>query len=113
MKNKLSNQLTGFRKGYSTQNCLISMIELWKNIIDRGGYISAIFMDLSKAFDTLNHNLLIAKLEAYGFGVDALLYMNSYLSNRHQRVRVNSNYSPWKKSNNRCTPGFYTSSSFV
>ena len=95
MKNKLSDQLTGFRKGYSTQKCLVSMIEIWKNIIDKGGYISAIFMDLSKAFDTLNHDLLIAKLGAYGFGTDALRYMRSYLTNRHQRVRINSSYSSW------------------
>ena len=46
-------------------------------------------MDLSKAFDTLNHDLLIAKFGAYGFETDALRYMKSYLANRKQRVRVN------------------------
>ena len=49
-------------------------------------------MDLSKAFDTLNHNLSIAKLGAYGFETDALRYMKSYL-NRKQRVRVNKKFS--------------------
>ena len=42
----------------------MSMLKMWKNTLDRGGYVSAIFMDLSRAFDTLNHNLLIAKLGA-------------------------------------------------
>ena len=61
------------------------------------GTVFAIFIDLSKAFDTLNHNLLIAKLGAYGFRNDALLYMKNYLSDRHQRVRVNNSYSDWTK----------------
>ena len=52
-------------------------------------------MDLSKAFDTLNHDLLLAKLEAYGFETDALRYMKRYLTNRKQRVRVNKTSSEW------------------
>ena len=79
MDDKLSRQLTGFRKNHSTQNCLLSMIDAWKNIIDKNGTVSAIFMDLSKAFDTLNHTLLISKLGAYGFRNDALLYIKSFL----------------------------------
>ena len=75
MKDKLSKQLTGFRKNHSTQHCLSCMLEIWKKVLDKGGYICAIFMDLSKAFDTLNHDLLIAKLGAYGFETDALRYM--------------------------------------
>ena len=97
MDDKLSRQLTGFRKNHSTQNCLLSMIDAWKKIIDKNGTVSAIFMDLSKAFDTLNHTLLISKLGAYGFRNDALLYMKSYLSERHQRVRINNTYSAWAK----------------
>ena len=54
-------------------------------------------MDLSKAFDTFNHNLLIAKLGAYGFETDALRYMKSYLTNRKQRVRVNKTFSEWER----------------
>ena len=54
-------------------------------------------MNLSKAFDTLNHKLLIAKLGAYGFDTKALYYVNSYLGNRKQRVRVNSNFSSWQE----------------
>ena len=53
MKNKLSNLLTGFSKNHNTQHCLMSMLERWKKTLDKGGYICAIFMDLSKIFDTL------------------------------------------------------------
>ena len=63
----------------------MSMLEMWKNTLDKGGYVSAIFMDLSKAFDTLNHNLLIAKLGAYGFERDSLSFMKSYLKYKQQR----------------------------
>ena len=65
--------------------------------MDKEGYICAIFMDLSKAFATLNHNLSIAKLGAVGFETDALRYMKSYLTNRKQRVRVNKTFSEWDR----------------
>ena len=57
----------GFRKGYNTQYALIVMIEKWKKHLDNNGISGAILMDLSKAFDTLNHELLVAKFKAYGF----------------------------------------------
>ena len=53
-------------------------------------------MDLSKSFDTLNHGLLIAKLEAYGFSKNSLNYFQSYLCNRLQRTNVNNNFTLWK-----------------
>ena len=97
MKDKLSNLLTRFRKNSSTQHCLMHMLEKWKKTLDKGGYICAIFMDLSKVFDTLNRNLLIAKLGAYGFDTKALHYIKSYLDNRKQRARMNSNFSSWQE----------------
>ena len=65
--------------------------------LDKGGFVCAIFMYLSKALDTMNHDLLIAKLGAYDFQKDALVFMKSYFTNRQQRVRVNSNFSMWEK----------------
>ena len=56
-----------FKKGYSTQQCLIAFIEKWKSAIDQGKSFGAVLTDLSKAFDCLPHELLIAKLHAYGF----------------------------------------------
>ena len=81
MTDKLSKQLTGFRKNHNTQHCLSCMLEVRKKVLDKGGYICAILMDLSNAFDTLNHDLLIAKLGTYRFQTDALRYMKSYLTN--------------------------------
>ena len=84
----------GFRKGYSAQQCLLAMIEKWKK--DSGGIFGALLTDLSKAFDCIPHDLIIAKLEAYGFHIDALKLIHDYLSNRKQRVKVNDGYSSWK-----------------
>ena len=97
MEDKLSKLLTGFRKNHSTQHCLVNMLEKWKNTLDKGGFVCAIFMNLSKVFDTMNHDLLIAKLGAYGCQEDALAFMKSYFTNRQQRVRVHSNFSMWEK----------------
>ena len=54
-------------------------------------------MDLSKAFDCMSHNLLIAKLFAYGFSKDSLKFIYSYLKERNQRVKINADYSTWKE----------------
>ena len=97
MKDKLSKQLTGFRKNHSTQRSLSCMLEIWKKVLDKGGYNCAIFMDLSKAFDTLNHDLLTAKLGVYGFETNTLRYMKSYLTKRKQSVRVNKTFSEWDR----------------
>ena len=94
----LSKYLCGYRKGFNSQYALLAMIEKWKKCLDgKVGFAGAILMDLSKAFDTINHELLIAKLEAYGFEQSALETMHSYLSNRWQRTKVNSSFSTWKE----------------
>ena len=54
-------------------------------------------MDLPKAFDTINHNLLLAKLEAHGFSMTSLKLMQNYLSNQFQRTSVNTSFSDWKE----------------
>ena len=84
-ESKFSPQLTGFRKNHSTQNALLNMIEKWKHTLDNGKKVGIIFMDLSKAFDTLNHNSLHAKLNAYGFSFSAIKFVQSYLLKRFQR----------------------------
>ena len=55
----------------------------------------ALIKDLSKAFDCLNHDLLVPKLNAYGFSLPALRLLHDYLSNRKQRTRINNSYSTW------------------
>ena len=89
----LSPFLCGFRKGFSTQHCLTVMLERWKKALDNGKIAGAILTDLSKAFDCLNHNLLIAKLNAYGFDHNSLTYIYSYLSDRKQRTKINNSFS--------------------
>ena len=69
------------------------MLEKWKNTLDKGKHIGAVFMDLSKTFDIINHDLLIAKFQAYAFSNNALLFMLSYFRNRSQTVDINSSYS--------------------
>ena len=61
------------------------------------GLAGTFFMDLSKAFDCVNHGLLLAKLSAHGLNSDALQLIRSYLTNRKQRVKINSSYSAWEQ----------------
>ena len=89
----LSKYQCGFRRGYNAQPCLITPVEKWKESVDNGGAFGALFSGLSKAFDCLSHELLIAKLSAYGFDKNALELVNSYLTYRKQRVKINDKYS--------------------
>ena len=66
----LSPYLCGYRKGFNAQHALLSPLDKW-TILDKTGYGGAVFMDISKGFETLNHELRIAKLHAYGFEPDA------------------------------------------
>ena len=93
----LSPYLFGFRKGHSTEQCLNIMLEHWKKALDNKKYVGAVLTDLSKAFDCLNHELLIAKLNAYGFEVSALNHIYNYLSKRNQRTKIMSSNSSWRE----------------
>ena len=94
---KLSNLQCGFRKGFNAQHCLIVMLEKWRTCVDKRGKAGVLLSDLSKAFDCLIHDLLIAKLHAYGFDNNSLKLIYSYLTNRQQRVNINSSYSSWRE----------------
>ena len=89
--------MCGFRKGFNTQHALMALIEKWKQSLDVKGYAGGIIIDLSKAFDTINHQLLIAKLHAYGFDKSSLTLIISYLSNRWQRTKINLSFSSWSE----------------
>ena len=73
------------------------MIEKMKQARDKGNHAGAVLMDLSKAFDTIKHELLIAKLHAYGFTLDALELIQNFLNDRWHRTRINNSYSSWKE----------------
>jgi hypothetical protein len=69
------------------------LIEKWKKQLDKNLFVGAVLMDLSKAFDCVPHDLLIAKLHAYGFDMNTLILFYSYLKNREQCVKINNAFS--------------------
>ena len=86
-----------FRKGFSSQQCLLTFLTKWKNAVDKGRIFGALLIDLSKTSVYLNHELFIAKLNACGFTLPVLKLIHNYLSERKQRVRVNDSYSLWQE----------------
>ena len=84
----MSKFLSAYRKNVSCQNVLLGLIEQWREYLDNNKLVGAVLMDLSKAFDCLSHDLLIAKLAAYGFDRSNLKLFHSYLKDRKQVVKV-------------------------
>ena len=72
------------------------MLETWKGATDNNKAFGALLTDLSRAFDCLSHDLLIAKLHAYGLDIESLNIVQDYLSNRKQRTKVDSLCSSWE-----------------
>ena len=68
----------------------------WKENLDKGGECGTLFVDLSKAFGCLQYDLLLAKLNAYGFDYKSLKLISSFLSTRKYRTKINSSFSEWK-----------------
>lgn len=84
----------GFRARHSTETAICYFIENVKNMLDKGGVVGAVFLDLKKAFDTVNHKILFTKLSKFNFSSEAKQWLNSYLINRSQSVRINDYISP-------------------
>ena len=93
----LSKFQCSFRKGYGAQECLLVMTEHWKSAVDKGMVFGALLTDLLKVFDCLLHELAIAKLNAYVFSLAALKLVQSYLSKRQQKTKINQSYSSWEE----------------
>ena len=91
----LSPYMCDYRKSFSTQHALLSLTEKWKKVLDNNGHGGAILMDLSKAFDTISHDLLIGKLHVYGFSKESFKLIRSYLTNRWQKTKLNTGFSKW------------------
>ena len=84
-----------FRKGFKGEHCLLVLIEKCCEVLDKRGYDGILLTDLSKAFDCINHELLLIKLHAYGFSLESLIFIQSYISNQIQRVKINSSFSEY------------------
>jgi len=87
--------LSGFRKNHGCHDVLTHYVEECRLQMDNKKLAGTVAIDLSKAFDIMPHGLLIAKLHAYGFGLGACKFLWSYLSNREQRVKIDSYTSNW------------------
>ena len=83
----------GFRKKYSTNHALLSIVEQIRTNLDNKKFACGVFVDLQKAFDTVNHKILLAKLMHYGINGSANLWLSSYLTNRTQNVSLNGTFS--------------------
>ena len=93
IQNFLSDFVSAYRKHYSSNHILINLLENWKKNLDNKKIVGAVFMDLSKAFDCIPHDLLIAKMDAYGFSEDFLTFLYSYLKRRKQSVNISNVHS--------------------
>ena len=89
----LSEFISAYRKTYSANHVLIRLIENWKKSLDQNKFVGAVFVDLSKVFDSIPHDLLIAKMHAYGFSSESSTFFYSYLKTCKQSVKINNTHS--------------------
>ena len=94
--NKLCPLQHGFRKGHSCQTQLLATMHEWASSLDKRNSTHAIFLDFSKAFDSVPHQRLLLKLENIGVRGSLLDWFKAFLSNRYQRVLVDGHSSDWK-----------------
>ena len=89
----LSDSQFGFRKSHSTATALLDCTNDWYVNIDRKMFNIVVLIDLKKAFDTVDHQILLKKLELHGIKGQALTLLKSYLTNRNQKCQVKSSFS--------------------
>ena len=90
----LSKYQCGFCQTYNAQNCLLMIIEKWREASDKGDLGGSLLTDLSKAFDCIKYDFLIAKLAAYGFDSHSLSSVFGYLNDRKQRTKTHNSCTP-------------------
>lgn len=91
--NLLSKCQYGFRPGHSTSGCCLDLLNFICTSIDKGYHVGAIFLDLSKAFDMISHDILFKKLTHMGFSLSSIKLLKSYLQGRTQKVSMNNHFS--------------------
>ena len=92
---RLTPELSAYRSKYSCANVILKCVEDWRLSLDKNEKIGCVAMDLSRAFDTIPHGLLVAKLHAYGVELSSCNFIRSYLSERQQRVKLGQTKSDW------------------
>ena len=95
--NLLHKTQSGFRTQHSCETALVNMIDLWITAIDSGKMVGVVLVDFKKAFDLVDHQILIDKLEIYGIKGEAISWFNTYLTNRKQQVAINNCKSDFKQ----------------
>lgn len=95
--NLLHKTQSGFRKRHSCQTALTYLINNWTSFIDNGYMIGSVFLDLQKAFDLVDHNILLMKLKLYHFSNKTIDWFSSYLTNRYQVVKIGNEMSDKQK----------------
>ena len=96
---------SGFRPWYTTQDVLVGLVDSWRKALDADLLVRAIMMDLSKAFDCVDHSIFVRKLRVYGVNGGDLRWFQDYLHGRKQRIRVSSAYSTWSDIRRRVPQG--------
>ena len=91
--NLLHKNQSGFRPSHSCETTLIGMISKWLESINKGSLIGAVMIDFKKAFDLVDHNVLLKKLKHYKLSDEALMWFASYLGKRKQKVSLNNVFS--------------------
>ena len=86
--NILSNAQFGFRKGHSTSSCILNLLDTVYKNVENNKLTGVIFLDLKKAFDTVDHNILLNKLRKLNIHEHSLNWFGNYLNNRHQSVKL-------------------------
>ena len=94
-----NSSLSAFRTGYSCQHVLLDLVDKWRQAKESKQIPGLLLADLSKAFDSLPHSLILSKLKAYGMDYNSVVFLSDYLSDRHQRVKVGNNVSSWANIN--------------
>ena len=95
--NLLTDHQYGFRSRRSTTLQLLRVLDQWTTWLDEGNNYDVIYMDFAKAFDSVPHQRLLAKIEAYGIRGSLLKWIENFIKDRHQRVKVNGEVSQWKE----------------
>ena len=101
----LSDFISAYRPNFSCETSLLRLTEDWRKSRDSKETVAVVSMNLSKAFDSIPHAFMLAKLKAYGLGETSIVLLRSYLSTRIQRVKIGDMYSEWELVRRGVTPG--------